>query len=90
MHGVSRDVRIVRAKAGEGVRAPFVRHTLDLYKHMFILLFDHPSENREKPAFVARAFVAIVKLHKLCYSLSCLFVSPILAISNTRCISRLK
>uniref|UniRef100_A0A0E0QIZ9 Uncharacterized protein n=1 Tax=Oryza rufipogon TaxID=4529 RepID=A0A0E0QIZ9_ORYRU len=26
MHGVSRDVRIVRAKAGEGVRAPFVRH----------------------------------------------------------------
>ncbi len=57
--------------------------TLDLYKHMFILLFYHPSENREKSAFVARAFVAIVKLHKLCYSLSCLCVSPILAISNT-------
>ncbi|BAH94304.1 Os08g0414000 [Oryza sativa Japonica Group] len=44
---------------------------------MFILLFDHPSENREKPAFVARAFVAIVKLHKLCYSLSCLCVSDL-------------
>uniref|UniRef100_A0A0E0QIZ6 Uncharacterized protein n=1 Tax=Oryza rufipogon TaxID=4529 RepID=A0A0E0QIZ6_ORYRU len=44
---------------------------------MVILLFDHPSENREKPAFVARAFVAIVKLHKLCYSLSCLCVSDL-------------
>lgn len=70
MLGVSWDVRIMRAKVGDGVRALFVRHPGPIKVHVHPVVY-HRVKNTKKPAFVA-----IVKLCKPCYSLSylCMFV----------------